>query len=90
MPQLIEDRALDAVHGIGFELEPSLGIEFIDRIDQAKCSEGHQVVLVNVAWKTRANTTCNEFHERRIVQDESLSRALITSGLVLRPLLLEL
>lgn len=44
----LEDRAADALHRVDLELAPAVGLEALDRVDQAEDAALHQVGDVDV------------------------------------------
>ena len=53
--QLVDDRAADPGHREGLELDPALGLEALDRADQAHQAVGDQVGVVDVRGQARAS-----------------------------------
>ena len=49
--QLVDDRALDACDRVGLELDVAVGIEALDRADQAEQAVRDEVVLVDVGGR---------------------------------------
>jgi hypothetical protein len=90
MAQLIDDRALDARDRVGLELDLALGLEALDRVDEADETVGDQVGLLDVRRQTGGHAAGHVLHEGRIGDDEALTGVRIRGGLVAPPQILEL
>ncbi len=84
-PQLIEDGALDAVDGVGLELDAAFEVELVDGIDEPEDAVGHQVSLFHVARQADGHPTGDELDEGRIQQDQTLASVVVLSCLELLP-----
>src|SRR5215210_682929 len=74
--QLVDDRALDARDGVGLELDLALGIEALDRVDQADQAVGDEVGLLDVRGQAGGHPARDVLHERGVGDDELLAGAV--------------
>src|SRR5918995_3611151 len=88
--QLVDDRALDAGDGEGLELDLALGLEALDRGDQAEQAIGDQVRLLHMRGQTAGHPAGYVLDERRVRQHESLTGLLVALILVAAPKVLKL
>src|SRR6185295_1428310 len=88
--QLVDDRAADAGHREGLELDPALGVEALDRPDQAHQAVGDQVGVVDVRGQARPEPAGDELDHRRVGDDEPLARARVAVLLVAAPKIAQL
>src|SRR3954451_24462910 len=89
-PQQVEDRAPDARHREGLELDLARGVEALDRRDQAEQAVRDEVGLLDVRGQAGRHPSGHVLHERGERQHELLPRALVAIFLVAAPELLEL
>ena len=83
--QLVEDRALDARDRVGLEADLAAEVEALDRGDQAAEAVGDQVGLVDVRRQARAHAPGDVLDQRRVGDDETVARLLVTRRLVAPP-----
>ena len=83
--QLVDDRAADARHREGLELDLAAGVEALDRADQPEEAVRDEVLLVDVRRQARAHSSGDELHERRVGQDQPVAEELIPRLAVLLP-----
>src|SRR5215208_6487270 len=88
--QLVDDRALDARDGERLELDLALGLEALDRGDQAEQTVGDQVRLLHMGGQAAGHPAGYVLDERRVREHESLARLLVALILVAAPKVLEL
>ncbi len=74
LSQAVVDRTADPRPGEGLELDPLIGIEPLDRVDQTEHPIGDEVTRIDRGRQTRADTTGDELHQRRVVDDEMVAR----------------
>ncbi len=84
-PQLIEHRASDSRHAVGFELDASIHIEGIDGVHQAEDAGTDQVVQFHTIGKTLPDPFAVVANQRHVSLDQS-----ITEIFVVRRILAEL
>ena len=83
--QLVDDRALDAGDRVRLELDLALGIEALDRVDQADQAIGDEVGLLHVRGQAGGHPAGHVLHERGVGDDELLACAVGTRRLVAAP-----
>ena len=83
--ELVDDRALDPRDRVGLELDLAVGVESLDRPDQAEQPVGHEILLVDVGRKAGPETTGDELHERRVGEDQAIAHTAIPRRAVLLP-----
>ena len=88
--QLVDDRALDARDRVGLELDLALGLEALDRADQADEPVGDEVGLLDVRGQARRHAARDVLDQRRVGDDEPLAGLLVPGALVAPPQVLEL
>src|SRR5215216_129067 len=88
--QLVDDRALDAGDRVGLELDLALGIEALDRVDQADQAVGDEVGLLDVRGQAGAHPPGDVLHQWRIGDHELLAGTVGAAPLVAAPELSEL
>ena len=88
--QLVDDRALDARDRVGLELDLALGLEALDRADQADEAVGDEVGLLDVRGQPGRHAAGDVLDQRRVGDDEPLARPLVPVRLVAAPEVAEL
>src|SRR5919198_997149 len=88
--ELVDDRALDPRDRVGLELDVAVGVEALDRADQAEQAVRDEVVLVHVCRQAATEPARDVLDERRVGQDQAVADALILALAVLAPELLRL
>ncbi len=88
--QLVDDRAADPGHREGLELDPPLGLEALDRADQAHQAVGDQVGVIDVRGQPGAEAAGDELDHRRVGDDQALARARVAFLLVAAPKIAQL
>ncbi len=88
--QLVDDRAADPGHREGLEFDPALGLEALDRADQAHQAVGDQVGVVDVRGQAGAEAAGDELDHRRVGDDQALARAGVAVLLVAAPKIAQL
>jgi hypothetical protein len=88
--QFVDDRAADPGHREGLELDPALGLEALDRADQADQAVGDQVGVLDVGRQAGAEAAGDELDHRRIGDYEPLARGVVAVVLVAPPQIAEL
>jgi hypothetical protein len=83
--QFVDDRALDARDRVRLELEPALGIELVDGVDQAENPITDEVALFDALRQSGGDAARDKLHERRVVQDQPLACFLGSVALVSLP-----
>ena len=83
--QLVDDRAADARHREGLELDLARRIEALDRADEPEEPVRDEVLLVDVRRKTRPHAPRHELDERRVGQDQAVTELLVVGLPVLLP-----
>jgi hypothetical protein len=83
--QLVDDRALDARHREGLELDLAARVEALDRGDQAEQAVGDEVGLLDVRGQARGHATGHVLDQRREREHELLTGALVAVLLVSPP-----
>ena len=83
--QLVDDRAADPGHREGLEFDPPLGLEALDRPDQADQAVGDQVGVVDVRGQPGAEPAGDELDHRRVGDDQPLAGAVVPVVLVAAP-----
>ena len=83
--QLVDDRAADARHREGLELDLAVGVEALDRADEAEQPVRDEILLVHVRRQARPDATGDELHEWRVGQDQPVAEVLIVRLAVLLP-----
>src|SRR5215211_916228 len=83
--QLVDDRALDAGDRVGLELDLALGVEALDRVDEADQPIGDEVGLLDVRGQAGGHAARDVLHERRVGHDELLAGTVGPRRLVPAP-----
>ncbi len=78
--QLVDDRAPDARDRVRLELDLAIGIEPLDRPDQAEQPVRDEILLVDVRRQARPETAGDELDERRIGEDEPVPERLLAGA----------
>ena len=73
-PQLIEDRTPDPTGHVGLELDATVGVELVDRIDEAQNAVAHEIALLDVVRHPGTDPGGHELHQRGVMQDQALAR----------------
>src|SRR4029077_4300709 len=60
-------------------------VEALDRADEAEEPVGHEILLVDVRRKARADTTRHELDERRVGEDQAVAKVLVLRLPILLP-----
>ncbi len=81
-PQLVEDRAADALGAIRLELHAPIEIERVDRVHQAEQAGGHQVLDVHLAGQPHVHALGRVAHEVEVVLDEAVAKSFASLLLV--------
>jgi hypothetical protein len=63
-PQLVDDRALDARDRVGLELDLAVGVEALDRGDEADEAVGDEVGLLDVRRQAGGHAPGDVLHQR--------------------------
>src|SRR5829696_7224806 len=71
--ELVDDRALDAGDRVGLELDLALGVEALDRVDEADQAVGDEIGLLDVRGQAGGHAARDVLHERRVGHDELLA-----------------
>ena len=74
--ELVDDRALDAADRVRLELDLPVGIEPLDRADQAEQPVRDEILLVDVRRQGRTEAAGDELDERRVRQDQPVAQRL--------------
>ena len=77
--------ALDPRDRVRLELDVALGVEALDRADQAEQPVGDEVALVDVRRQPAAEPAGDVLDERRVGEDQPVARGLVAGALVLAP-----
>src|SRR3954454_12525235 len=83
--QLVDDRALDAGDRVGLELDLALGIEALDRVDQADQAVRDEVGLLDVRGQARGHAARDVLDQRRVGDHELLAGTSGSRRLVATP-----
>src|SRR3954454_2064041 len=83
--QLVDDRALDAGDRVGLELDLAVGVEALDRVDEADEAVGDEVGLLHVRGQAGGHAAGHVLDHRRVRHDELLAGALGSRRLVATP-----
>ena len=83
--ELVDDRALDAADRVRLELDLAVGVEALDRADQAEEPVGDEVLLVDVRGQRGAEAAGDELDERRVGQDQPVAQRLVARAPVVLP-----
>src|SRR4051794_13610630 len=83
--QLVDDRALDARDRVGLELDLALGVEALDRVDQADEAVGDEVGLLDVRRQAGGHAAGHVLDQRRVGHDELLAGTVGPRRLVATP-----
>ncbi len=87
--QLVDDGALDPGDGVGLELDVARRVELLDGVDQPKDPIADQVRLLDAVREPRGDPAGDVLHQRGVVDDQAVPRALIASCLELAPQILD-
>src|SRR4029079_3823915 len=85
LSQPVVDRASDARSGERLELDATLGIETVDRVDQTEHARADEIAWVHAAGQSSADTTGDELDERRIVHDQVVTGSRVLALQPARP-----
>src|SRR3954470_9948900 len=83
--QLVDDRALDARDRVGLELDLALGVEALDRVDQADEAVGDEVGLLHVCGQAGGHAAGDVLDQRRIGEDQAVPGCLVLLLRVVAP-----
>src|SRR5215213_5231644 len=83
--QLVDDRALDARDRVGLELDLALGVEALDRVDEADQAVGDEVGLLDVRGQAGGHAARDVLDQRRVGDHELLAGAVRPRRLVATP-----
>src|SRR4051794_38925997 len=83
--QLVDDRALDARDRVGLELDLALGVEALDRVDQADEAVRDEVGLLDVRGQAGGHAAGDVLDQRRVGHDELLAGTVGPRRLVATP-----
>src|SRR5215213_10808973 len=88
--QLVDDRALDAGDRVGLELDLALGLEALDRVDEADQAVGDELGLLDVRRQAGRHPAGDVLHERGVRDHELLTGPVRRLRLVPAPQVLQL
>ena len=83
--QLVDDRAADARDRVGLELDVAVGVEAVDRADQAEQPVRDEIAVVDVRRQARAEPAGHVLDERRVAEDQLVAQRLLVRLPVLEP-----
>jgi hypothetical protein len=84
-PQLVQDGAPDALHGVGLELETALGLELLDRVREPEDAGLDEIGDIDMRRETSTHTTGDVLDQRRVVQHQPVAQREIVRAAVLPP-----
>ena len=76
-PQLVEHRAADTRHAVGFELHAARQVERVDRVHQAEHAGRDQVVQLDAVGQPRPDPLAVVLHQRQVLLDEPIAKLLV-------------
>ena len=74
LTQPVVDGAADTGRGERLELHASVGLEPLDGVDQAEHPGADQITGIDARRQAGADTAGDELHERRVVDDQVITR----------------
>ncbi len=73
-PQLVEDRAADALGGVALEPGAAGRVEALDRVDEAEDAALHEVGELDVGRQAAAHTLGDGPKQRRVVHHQAVAQ----------------
>jgi hypothetical protein len=70
---------------VRLELDAPVGIELLDRVDEAEDPVAHKVGALDRVGHARQHPAGYELHERRVVEDEAVPGRMVRAPAVLVP-----
>ena len=86
LTKAVVDGTADAGSGEGLELDGSLGVVSVDRVDQTEHTGTHEVARIDAVGQTRTDTTGDELDQRRVVDDQMVARGCVLAIQPTRPM----
>ena len=83
--ELVDDRALDARDRVGLELHVATRVVALDRTDQPEQAVRDEVTLVDVRGQAAPEASGDVLHERRVREDQPVSKGLVACLAELQP-----
>src|SRR5690606_9683429 len=74
-PEIVENRAANALHRVGLELPASAGAELLAGVDQAEDRRPEEVTRVDVRGQSGADLACHVLDQRSVVQQKAVAKA---------------
>ena len=75
--QLVDDRALDPRDRVRLELDPAVGVEALDRVDEPEEPVGDEIALLDVRRQTAGEPAGDELDQRRVGEDQAVAHGAV-------------